>query len=350
MRKLILPVCCLSALLCVSCSRPQDNAASAKFQRQANIKKYVQKAREINRLGEEREKELVIIDPVDPARLTNQAQETDTTFLSRLFERSRQSLEKRLAQTYSQQVSSQLSTFFEQQRQETLEAAHNAASPDDLARSLRALRAKQDEQWQSFITSQSGKVRIQPSQQLLEEMQKRVSRRCDEFMDRLAFYYGPDAAAKSRPVLNKAVEDFTYALASASTSEELDNSLAQIQQQFSVQIKQIAAQSGDPLGVTPEEVITSLRADMINNHRVLEERVETLYGKDAVLQARGVFNHCLEETGKTLRENARLSQKKRALTHLNQHYKHNLLTLQKRWNEDIQRQTQRPPTYVLSSR
>ena len=350
MRQLIaFLVCCGNIVMCAACSRPPDNTPS-KFQRQANIEKYVQKARQINRLGEERQKPLQITDPVNPSRLTNQAQETDTSFLTRMFERSRHSLETQLLETYSQQSSKRLSALFEQYRQQALAAVREAASPDDLAQKLRNLREEQNKQWDEFIAAQSGKVRIQPDQALLEAARKRLDRRCKEYLDRLDFYYGPAVAEQSRPVLEKAMQDYVYAMASAANAEELDKSLAQIQEQTSAQIKQIAAQAGDPLGITPEEMITSLRADMIHTHRQLEEQVEMLYGKDAVLQARTVFNHCLEETGKALRENARLSQKKRALAHLNEHYRQSLLALQQQWNKAWEEKKSQPPSYLLTHR
>ena len=335
MRTAIISICAMAVLVCSACSRPEDNTPS-KFQRQANIKKYVEKAKEINRLGQEREKPLPITDPSHTEQLTNQVQKMDASFLHQLFARNRRSLEKRLLETYIQQSSARLSALFEQQRQQAVAAAKESDSPDALAQRLRQLRQEQNNQWDEFIAEQSGKIRLQPEQGLLEEARKRLSRRYEEFIDRVAFYYGPAAAEKTRPVLDKAVQDYVYAMASASDSQALDKALAQIEQQASAQIQEITDQSGDPLGITPEEVITSLRADMITTHQTLEEQIETLYGKDAVLQARAVFIHCLEETGKALRENARLSQKKRALAHLNKHYRDSLLALQKRWNKELE--------------
>ena len=70
-------------------------------------------------------------------------------------------------------------------------------------------------------------------------------------------------------------------------------------------------------------------------HQTLESYVEPLYGKEAVLQMRKVFNEVLDDTGKTLRENKRLSQKKQALDNLNATYRQAMLDLQNKWNQQF---------------
>jgi len=106
----------------------------------------------------------------------------------------------------------------------------------------------------------------------------------------------------------------------------------QIASQAEEQILQINAAHADPVGVVEEEKITSLRAEMITTHQTLESYVEPLYGKEAVLQMRKVFNDVLEKTGRTLREKQRLSQKKQILEGLNAAYRQQMLELQKNWN------------------
>ena len=349
MNKRIMLVLCCSSFLYAACGQPPDNTPS-KFQRQANIEKYLQKAREANRLVQERGKPLSVSAPADISRLTNKVQETDTSFLERLFVRNRSILEKRLLETYNRQTASQLEALLRKQRQETLALLPNASSPDDLARALRALRQEQNSHWEQFIAAQQGRMRIQPDPKLLEEVHQRLSRRCNEFLDQIAFYYGADSASQCRPVLDKALQDYTAALLTAQDNAALDTSLAQIQKQTLAQMKQITSQAADPLCVTPPEVRASLRSDMIAAHRGVEKQIETLYGKDAVLQAREVFNQCFEEADRVLKENARLSQKKRILAHLNEHYKQSLLVLQKQWNEELKHQQFRPSAYLLSAR
>jgi hypothetical protein len=67
----------------------------------------------------------------------------------------------------------------------------------------------------------------------------------------------------------------------------------------------------------------------------LESFVEPLYGKEAVLQMRKAFNDVLENTGQTLRENKRLSQKKQQLQELNGYYRQAMLNLQQKWNAEF---------------
>lgn len=348
MNKRILPFFCCGLLLCAACGRPEDESPS-KFQRQANIEKYVQKAKSAGLASLEREKPLPVPDPIDPARLSNITQEIDPAFLTQMFEHNRRSLEKRLLETYGVQTSALLAALMNKHRLEALEAAKKAGSPADLAQNLRALLDGQNKEIQDFIAAQTANARLRPDQDLLDRSKARLNRRCEDFLARIQLYYGNTAASGCRPVLGKAVEDYVYAMASAGDSAELDAKLAQIETQAESQIKQITAASGDPLGVTPEPLITALRADMITAHQKLESRIEALYGKDAVLASRKVFNRYLEEGGKTLRENARLSQKKRGMAHLSEHYRESMLALQRQWNEALEASSARPPGYALSS-
>lgn len=347
MNKYALFFCC-GALLCAACGRPEDESPS-KFQRQANIEKYVQKAKAAGQLSQEREKPLPVEDLADLSQLTNHTQEVDFSFLTQTFDRNRRSLEKRLAETYGEQVSAQLSALMEQHRALAAQAAKEAQSPADLAGRLNTLLAAQNQELQDFITRQTAQTRLRPAQTLLDRAEERLNRRCEDFLSRIQFYYGNEAAKRCRPVLDKAVQDYVYAMASAPTAAELDAKLAQTEAEAETQMKEITAQSGDPLGITPENVITALRADMITAHQRLEERVEKLYGKEAVLASRKVFNRLLDESGRALRENARLSQKKSTLAHLNGHYRQSMLALQSQWNAGLETASQRPPDYVLSS-
>lgn len=339
---------CSAFVLCAACGRPEDESPS-KFQRKANIEKYVQKAKSAGRLSMERAKPLEAADPLDVSRLTNQTQNVQTGFLDGIFERNRLSLERRLQQAYAERSAARVSELLDKYREQARQAAMQASGPAALSSRLREVFAAQDAELEAFLAAQDAVTRLKPDQALLDRSKERLRRRCDDFTSRMQLYYGTQAAQQCRPVLDKALEDYVYAMAGASTTAELDAKLKQIQSQTARQIGQIASLSGDPLGVTPEDVITSLRADMINTHQKLEERVEALYGKDAVLAARKVFNRLLEEGGKTLRENARLSQKKRAAAHLNQHYRQSLLDLQQQWNAALDASSGRPPDYALSS-
>ena len=167
---------------------------------------------------------------------------------------------------------------------------------------------------------------------MLSQARTHLQRRSGDFLSRLAFDYGEETAARCRPVLDGAVEQYLQALASAPDEETLNADLARAEQQAAEQISLIVRQTGDPLGVTPETDISAWRAELIAAHQDLEKQVEKLYGKEAVLQMREVFNRYLDESAAALEENTRLSRKKRELEHLREHYADRLLELQARWN------------------
>lgn len=347
--KRFLPVLfCCGLAVCAACTRPEDETPS-KFHRQANIEKYVQQAKSADRLHQEREKPLPVHDLLDARRLTNVTQELEPDFLERIFGRSRRLLQKRLRDEYSLRSAGRLEELFEKHKAQARQAAREAVSPWDLAAKLGALLPEQDRQIQNFISEQASQTRLKADQKLLEQTRLRLQRRCVDFLERVKLYYGARAAELVKPVLDKAVQDYVYAEASASDDKELDAKLARTAQEAHAQIRQITAQDGDPLGVTPEEVITALRSDMITQYQTLENRIEVLYGKDAVLQARKEFNRLLEDGGNMLRESTRLSHKKQNAGHLNAHYRDVLLALQQQWNLRLQSAAGRPPEDYLAS-
>ena len=334
----LLLLCC--ALLAAGCVRPQDNTPS-KFQRQANIKKYLQKAKEWRNVGRQRQKPLFVPALADVALVRNTPVPPDFDFLTRLLERNRQIIARRLQQTYAQDSAAKLSSLGKHYLSLAVDAAHQASSPAALADSLRRIQQEQNEAWEKFISAQNGQTRLKPGQTLLDDSRRRIEKRNQEFLDRLAFYYGPKAAEQSRPVLTKALKDFEQAMKQAQTEQDLSARLQQIRQQTTQQINAALAKDSDPLGITPEDAIAQIRSGSILAQQQLETRIEFLYGKDAVLQARKAFNRTLDEMETALRENNRLSRKKAELERLNGFYRQEILTSQKRWNEKVKRQADR---------
>ncbi len=344
---LLLPVCCLS-LFSVACIKTDEEPA-AKPSRQENIEKYVRKAKVMNQLQEDRQKPLSITAPVDLAHITNRGEELKWDFLNDHFIYHRQTVEERVQETYSKKAIQRLTEMMDQHRQQAQAEAAKAVSPSDFTVRLAALLQEQNQEAQALLAEQKEDRRLLPDQILLNKIQERLNRRSEDFLVHLKFYYGPQAAAGLAPVLDKAEADYLYALATAQTKEELDEKIAQAAKWAEEQMKLVVAQRGDPVGVTDEAVISSLRNNMIDTHQKLESTLETLYDKDAVLQARPVFNRLLEETEVVLRANTPLSQKKNSIKRLNAIYKEDLLSLQRQWNAAREKASSRPPAYLLSS-
>lgn len=322
----------ISAALCLTaCVKPEDEKPSPAAQ-QTNIEEYLQRAHRANQLDAEREKPIPVEPLVDTSRLTHVTQVPDLDFLAQSFQRNRSSMQNRMQEAYTARMKTALAESAEQYKTQLQQVAQQATSPVDLAAKLTAAQAEQDKVIEQFIATQSAQTRLKPDQQLLERIAQRLSRRCDEYVEYMRLYYGDQTALKSRPIFEKAVQDYTYAMASAANEPELENKINEILAQTAQQIQQIASDTADPMGATPEDVITSLRSDMIQKHQTLENYIERLYGKEAVLESRKVFNQLLTEVGSTLRENMRLGQKKSSLQRFNQQYMGNMRLLQQQWN------------------
>ena len=330
-----------------ACQRPDDGHAS-KTSREANLEKYMQKAQEVNRIKQEREDPLPWKAPINVASLTQNSQNLEEGFLTELLAHNRQILERRLQETHGQKLVSKLTDTMNKYVSQVQETAHKNYAADELAQQIKTILQAQTDEVQSFLNSQKNGGRLPPSQEILDKNQQRLNRRAEDILTRIELYHGQTAVRESRAVLQRSIEDYIYAMASAKDTKTLDEKIKFIAQNGEKEILQICQEKGDPLGVTPEDLITSMRADMITTHQVLEEQIETLYGKDAVLQARKVFNQLLTECGQTLRENTRLSQKKTALSRLNEHYGQTLLSMQQQWNAQLKQETQRPPEYLVS--
>ena len=333
MKKLILFVC-VASMIPAACVKPEDETSS-KFNRRANIEKYMRKAKTVSQMDHERQQPLEITDPLDVSRLTKNTQTVDLDFLTESFERNRQLLQNRLQENYAQRNGARLEQLAEQYKNQIQQAVQEASSPAELEEKVTRALADQEKAIKDVIGQVSTTTRLKPDQQSLDRAAKRLERRCEDFTNRMELYYGPETAKAVSPVLEKAVEDFEYAMASAASEKDLNDKLAQILLYTRQQIQQTVEETADPAGSTSEEEITALRADMITTHQQLENRIEYLYGKEAVLQARKPFNRLLEDAGNTLRENMRLSQKKNTLQRFNIHYKDSLLDLQERWNKDL---------------
>ena len=328
-------------LLGMGCVKPEQEKPSP-AQQQTDIEEYLQRARRANELAIEREKPLAVAHLIDTARLTNITQTPNLDFLAKSFEQVRSGIQKQMQQSYEEKTKAALSQLTEQYKQQQQEMVEQSVSPADLAGKLNALEVEQNKTIQQFILEQEKISRLKPDPELVEEHIQPVMRRCEEYTDNMRVYYGDKTAEKSRPVFDKVVQDFKDAVVSAPEETDLDEKVNQILAQTTEQIQQIVSQSADPMGSTPEELITSLRVQMIEQHQKLEKEIERLYGKEPVLQSRSVFKQYLQNGGAILRENMRLSAKKAALERLNQQYADSMRSLQQQWN--LQRGVSTAPT------
>ena len=325
----------LGISLCLSaCVKPEEEPTNEQ-QRQAKIEKYLQRAKTAGELDAQRTQALSVPVLVDVEHVNNEGQAVKIDFLTKAFKKNREFLQKYLEKNYKAHSTEEVMELLDQYKQQIRQATQEAVSPWDLGAKITSLKKNHDEKMPQFISEQTAMPRVVPDEELQGQTHEYLSRRCDEWVERIEFYYGMDTASACQPVLDQAVSDYIQALGSPINDQELDQEIDKIVQKAQQQIDETLHSSDDPLGTTPPALQSSLRTEMIVAHQQLEQTIERLYGKEAVLQAREVFTNVRGEVEKILQTNMHLTQKKAALEQLNAEYKRQILALQANWNAAI---------------
>ena len=333
MKKILFFVLCISVSL-AACVKPEEGA-SVEEKRQEKIKKYLSRAKEVNELDARRLKVLDVPNPLDISHILNKGQSIRINSLKKSFEENADHIQEYLQQHYTDKITEDVTKLFEQYKQQARQAAQTAVSPWDLGAKLTSLKMSHDKEIDEFISKQTAMARLQPDEKLVEQTRDHLLQRCDAIMERIQRYYGNDTAATCQPILDQAVYDYTKALTGPSNEQELKTEIDNIIGKTQSKLDEILSASNDPMGVTSEETQKTIRHEMILAHQDFEKEIETLYGKNAVLQAREVFNHLLAETQKVMQTNMYLSHKKTLLEYLNTDYRKKILALQTQWNEEL---------------
>jgi len=333
MKKILFALLSLSVLL-AACVKPEEGT-TVEEKRKEKLNQYLHRAKAANELDARRLKVLDVPNPLDISHILNKGQSIRINSLKKAFEENADHIQKDLQQHYTDKITEDVTKLFEQYKEQARQAAQTAVSPWDLGAKLTSLKMSQDKEIEEFISKQTAMARLQPDEKLVEQTREHLLQRCDGIMERIQRYYGNDTAATCQPVLDQAVYDYTKALTSPANEQELKTEIDNIIGKTQNKLDEILSASNDPIGVTSEETQKTLRREMILAHQEFEKEVETLYGKNAVLQTREVFNHLLAETQKVLQTNMYLSHKKTLLEYLNADYRRKILALQAQWNEEL---------------
>lgn len=333
--------CLLATLLwTVACELPGDGLSSKGSSSQAKVEKESVSTAPVAATSsdtpvepaEERDISLAAQSPLDVEHVYNQTPNVDLDFLRHSFERNQQVVQSRLQREYYPNLQEQVNTYLTQHQAKMRQALQTEQTPAETTNKLLNALDEYQQQMKKMLTEQQANARLKPTEKILERVHERLEQRCEDFLNNVTIYYGDKTALESRPVLEKALQRYEAALAESASEEELSNKVQGIVENTRTQLDEIISKTGDPLGVTSEEMITSLRSEMIANHQKLENQIEQLYGKQAVLQARKPFNQLLEDTEITLQEDMRLSQKKNTLARFNHHYQESIGSLLQQWS------------------
>lgn len=344
----------LFASLLISACTPSDldseSASRVSSPREANIERYLQKAKENNSLALERSKPLPVTELTGPDTITNVMPVRSPVSLPDEMQQSKDRLEARVRAAYGQEASQKAGALILEYHENAVQAVKDAQSPEDMARRLQELDTAFRERLNAFLKNEQANVWLRPTQAQLDAARAEMDRKNASMLSRLSTVYGPVCAQKIKPVLQESAESYLLAMAGAKDQADLDRRVADISARGDAQIQELIDAYGDPAGPAPEEEITAMRARMIAAYQALEERIETLYGKEAVLKVRPLFNQILENASNVARTPTRVSYKKEELARLNKIYQEKISNMQEEFNKQLDAKRRKPsPKSLLKS-
>lgn len=323
--------------LCAACTPPEDEIhPKRRSSRSDNLKRYIPKAQELRALAAARSKP-VVDEPLLPASALGEfLPPMPDTRISAAITAQQTSLRDAVRKAGARQASEKISALLNQFKTEALHAAQNAQGPKELSAGLTELNAHY-----SQALAELGREEEKRGWESGDPEQNRLSRQDlkNTFTDLLAGIerdYGEPCAKKSVPVLQRAADDYWLVLSSEKHLDNLNEELAGVGTRADAEFAKIVQSDGDPaLSFSPEDA-ASLKARVISAHQKVEQKFEKLYGKDAVLQTRNLFEQYLNGVDALCADKGRLSELSERLETLNSVYRAEMTELQVRLNEELE--------------
>nr|QGT50535.1 hypothetical protein Elusimicrob1349_0050 [uncultured Elusimicrobia bacterium] len=320
-----------------ACTPPEEDVHPKKrSSRSDNLKRYLPKAQELRALEQARSKPVVEGALVHSSALKEFLPKSPDTRISAAVSAQRVALQNAVREEFARRAAEKISVLLRQFEAEAVSSAQTAQTPQELAARVEELNAHyngaltavgQEENSRSWSLPDKGQSRL--SKQDLQQVFKRLSAELERD-------YGAPCAKKAEPVLRAAADGYALVLSSVKTPEDLEEQFARVGREADEAFAQVAAQYGDPALILSAEDAASLKARMISAHQQVEQEFEKLYGKDAVLQARALFERYLNGAETLLAAPGRLSSATEQLDALNAAYREDMAALQVKLNEDLE--------------
>lgn len=335
---------CFSVLLFAAACSPSgqgDDLASARPTREANVARYLAKAKENQRLAQERRQPINAQKPVNLEQVKTQAGEDFFPTLPAEMSAVKANLEKRVRDEYGEAAAAQAGAIILAYHKDAQAAAKQAQNPQEMAAALRRLDEQYQQKLNAFLDEQVALKWVIPTQKQLDLARAEMEHKNKEMLKNIGELYGPVCAQKAEPVLKTAVENYMQVFASAKDGAEMQRRSREVMQDSDAQLAAIVAQYGDPKGPMSEEDLQAMRAEMIAAYQEVENKFERLYGQEAVAQIRPFFNQILKNAAAVGAADTRQSYKREELDRLNKIYQEQLANMQKRFNERIKQRAKR---------
>ena len=332
---LIAVACCLTACA----PSEEDVQPKRRSSRDENLKRYMSKAQELRAQAQLRAKPIVsgpLLTGQDvKAVLPAVAKDTVLTYL----QAQHQSLEDAVRAAAAKKAAESTTAVLGALDQEAAQAVSAAPSTQEAAAKLQEFSEKYSQALAKLAEEIKNESWATPSATQSQEARENLQKKEQDLLTQIKEDYGPSCADKVKPVLAKVGDEYWLALSSVKNPEEFNQTLAQISKDADERFEKTLTLYGDPKVDLPEEQAALLRSQLIANHQQTEQQFEKLYGKEAVLKSRAIFETYLKETDQLWTKKQRLSEMTARLEELGAAYRQQITALQVKLNDELEQKT-----------
>ena len=329
----------LAAFSCtlLACTPPEEDVHPKRTSsRDENLKRYVSKAQELRAQGQQRSKPIVEGPLLTEDIFKEFADKTAKTDISGYLIAQQKQLQENIRSGAANEIADDLSKRLNAITQEAVEAVREADSAQVLTERLNQFAKRYSQELGELAQNPKQESWTLPTAQQSRQARENLRKAGEDLLKNVSDQYGSTCAQKVRPILAKAGDDYWLALSSVKNPDELQNTLEKIGEEADKNFEKTVAEYGDPVMHLSTEQAASVRARLIEAHQAIEQQFEKLYGKEAVLKTRNLFEPYLEETDELLGSTGRLSEKKARLEEIGAAYRQQVTALQVQLNDELE--------------
>ena len=322
----------------VACTPAEEDIhPKRRSSRSENLKRYVPKAQELRAQVQSRGKSIVNGPLLHSEQLESYISKMPETDISTFLKEHQRQLTESVRAVAAKQAATNTAKRLDEIRDEVISAAESADSPQNLAVQLKQFADQYRQALNTLAENVQQETWTVPTAEQSRAAHEELQISGEDFLTQLEDSFGNLCAQKARPVLAKAGDDYWLALSSIKQPEELQQALEKTGREADESLRETIKKYGDPKVSLTEQDIATLRAKLIEGHHAVEQQLEKLYGKQAVLKSRELFEPYLSGVDTVLKTEGRLSEKTAKLDELGNDYRQQVTALQVALNDELEK-------------
>ncbi len=314
-----------------------------------NLQRYMSKAQQYRAAAQARSKPIV-----DKPLLTEMTlreflpQLPDLRISAQIFAQKNE-LDSTIQKNYARLAADQVAAMLDQLRTEAVTAALEAKNPQELAAKLNEQTAAYSQKMAEFVQLQQQASWTMPNAQQSRMSKQALEQAVLSLLEGISRDYGEVCAQKTKVILQKTADDYWLVLSSVNSREAMEQELSRVGEEADKAFRETIMQYGDPILAVSGEQAASLRARLITAHQQMENQFEKLYGKEAVLQTRDIFERYKNTVDALLRNPIRLSAMQAQLDQAGEAYRKEMTQLQAELNEELEHRAAKAGEQMVSA-